>query len=665
MEQLKWGLIGTGAIARAFAFGISQTSTGLILAAGSRTQEKAKSFADEFGIETSYGSYEELLADPDIQAVYLSTPHPFHAGWTIKALESGKHVLCEKPLALNHGQAMAAIEAARENNVLLMEAFMYRCHPQTLKLIELIKSDIIGEIRMIQVAFGFGGGDTIDPSGRLFDKKLGGGGILDVGCYPVSMARLVAGIAQDKPFENPVDVSGDGKLGTTGVDEWAAAVMRFENGIIAQVATAIRAPLDNSLNIYGSEGKITVSDPWVADRENAVTGKISISKAEKTEEIVVQADKTSFAYEAELMAKAIAENKKEAIYPAMSPADSLGNLAALDAWRASCGLVYPDETPEANIPARGKLTPRVDAPMLYGSVPGLAKKVSKFIMGCDNQETFSHGAAIWDDWFERGGNAFDTSWVYGGGIMEKHLGSWIKNRGIREDVVVTVKGAHTPRCTPDLLIEDFNESLERLQLDYADIYIMHRDNPAIPVGEFIDVLNDLVNQGKIKGVFGGSNWSLERFREAKTYAVSNKKQEMSILNNNLSLARMVKPVWDGCVHVSDKESRNWIQENEITHFSWSSQARGYFLPEQERMKLGAANFACWDAEDNRARRERAYQMAKQKNCSPLNIAAAYVLNQPFPSFALVGPRAIHETATIMPALEIQLTQDEMDWLWGE
>ena len=285
-------------------------------------------------------------------------------------------------------------------------------------------------------------------------------------------------------------------------------------------------------------------------------------------------------------------------------------------------------------------------------------------MGCDNQRTFAHGAAVWDDWFERGGNAFDTSWVYGGGTMEVLLGRWIKTRGVRDDVVVIMKGAHTPRCLPDLLVQDFRESLDRLQFEFADLYVMHRDNPDVPVGEFVDVLNELADEGLIRGAFGGSNWNIERFTAVNDYARINSKRGFSVLNNNLSLARMVKPVWKGCIHVSDPASRKWLEQTGTTNFAWSSQARGYFLSEEERMKLGVENFECWDSPDNRARRERAYELAEKKGCSPLNIAAAYVINQPFPSFALVGPRAIHETATIMPALGVELSREEIEWLWG-
>jgi aryl-alcohol dehydrogenase-like predicted oxidoreductase len=301
--------------------------------------------------------------------------------------------------------------------------------------------------------------------------------------------------------------------------------------------------------------------------------------------------------------------------------------------------------------------------MQYGSVPGLDKAVSRFVFGCDNQRRYSHGAAVWDDFFERGGTAFDTSWVYGGGLPERLLGAWIADRGVREELVVISKGAHTPRCYPDLLRIDFEESLDRMGLEYADIYLMHRDNPDVRVGEFVDALDELCSEGLIRGAVGGSNWSPERFEAARSYARENGKRVPGVLSNNLSLAEMVKPVWPGCVHMSDEQSRAWLRDSGISHFAWSSQARGYFLPPSERMKLGADNFACWDSVENRRRRERAETLARRYGCSPLNVAAAYVLSQPFNSFALIGPRQIHETADALNALRVHLSEEEVSRLW--
>ena len=209
MEQrLRWGILGAGTIARTFARGLAASRTGTLVAVGSRSLATAESFGDEFDVAHRYGSYDDLLADADVQAVYIATPHPMHAEWAIKAAEAGKHILCEKPLTLNHAEAMAVVEAARAHNVFLMEAFLYRCHPQTAALVDLIQAGAIGAVRLIQATYGFNA--TFNPDGRLFRQDLGGGGILDVGCYPVSFARLIAGAATGRAVRRPDCGGGDG-----------------------------------------------------------------------------------------------------------------------------------------------------------------------------------------------------------------------------------------------------------------------------------------------------------------------------------------------------------------------------------------------------------------------------------------------------------------------
>ncbi|MBN1459559.1 MAG: Gfo/Idh/MocA family oxidoreductase, partial [Armatimonadetes bacterium] len=188
-EKLAWGILATGHIASTFAKGLAHSQTGRLVAVGSRTKKSANRFGDEYNTPRRHGSYEELLADPEIEAVYIATPHPMHAEWAIKSADAGKHVLCEKPIGLNHAEAMVVVEAAREHDVFLMEAFMYRCHPQTEKLVELIRSGVIGEVRAIQATFSFNAGENWES--RALAHEMGGGGILDVGCYCTSMARLL------------------------------------------------------------------------------------------------------------------------------------------------------------------------------------------------------------------------------------------------------------------------------------------------------------------------------------------------------------------------------------------------------------------------------------------------------------------------------------------
>ena len=671
MSKLNWGILGTGAIAKTFANGLKQSRTGQLVAAGSRSKATAGEFAEAHGIGVAHASYEALLADRNVQAVYISTPHPLHAEWAIKACEAGKHVLCEKPLALNLWQGQAIIEAARKNGVFLAEAFMYRCHPQTARLVELLREEVIGEIRLIRASLGFGGGDTVNSESRLFKNALGGGGILDVGCYPVSMARLVAGMAIGQPFANPKKVAAAGHVGRTEVDEWAAAVLQFDSGITAQVATAIRASLDNVLEIHGSKGRITVPNPWTADRENPVTGKIIVVREGQSEVMEIPADSTSFALEADKVARAVASGQQELASPGMSWEDSLGNLAVLDAWREQVGVVYEDEKPgkhQTDVVGRpvAPLTGKGSHNMRYGSIPGLDKPVSKFIFGALTAHgSFAKAQILFDHWLEVGGNAFDTAWLYG--PCDKILGQWLASRGIRDDLVLTTKGAHSPFCDPESMTRQLHESLDRLQTDYTDIHILHRDNEQVPVGEFIEALNEQVEAGRIR-VFGGSNWSMERFSEANAYAKANGKQGMAVLNNNLSLARMVDPVWPGCLHVSDSRSRERLAENRIVHLSWSSQARGFFTERTDK-ELTHPGFdkelrRCWISEDNLERRERAMQLAREKGVLPINIAAAFVLQQPFESYALIGPESIHEIETSLPGLEVTLSQEELDYLWG-
>jgi aryl-alcohol dehydrogenase-like predicted oxidoreductase len=192
---------------------------------------------------------------------------------------------------------------------------------------------------------------------------------------------------------------------------------------------------------------------------------------------------------------------------------------------------------------------------------------------------------------------------------------------------------------------------------------MNRDNPDIPVGEFVDVLNEHQSAGRIKA-FGGSNWSLDRVQAANDYAAKTGKTGFAAVSNNFSLARMVNPPWAGCISASDSESRAWLERTKIPVLAWSSQARGFFLPgnASPEKTSDAELVRCWYAQDNFKRLERVNEMARKRNVLPINIALAYVLNQPFPTLALIGPRQLSETRTSFAALSIDLTPAELRWL---
>jgi predicted dehydrogenase/aryl-alcohol dehydrogenase-like predicted oxidoreductase len=664
-QKIQWGIISTGAIAQTFANGLKQSRTGIAVAVASRDIAKAEKFGSEFGIARRYGNYQEILDDPQVQAVYIATPHPDHAQWAIRAAEAGKHLLVEKPIGVNQWDLQEIIEAAIAGNVFLMEAFMYRCHPQTAKLVELIREKAIGEVRVIQATFSFHAGFSAE--GRIFNNALAGGGILDVGCYTASMSRLIAGAAMGENFAEPVDVKGVAHIGQTGVDEWATAVLKFPGDILAQIATGVGVNQENVVRVFGSEGKLFIANPWVCDRKKPDIGKIIVHRnGKEPQEIICPAEVTSFTLEADVFGDAVLAGKKEAPAPAMSWNDSLGNMRTLDAWRSTAGQVYDSEKIEnfpkltiVNRPLKVKSPGRIP----HGQVAGLKRSVSRLVMGVDNQQFSPQARAMFDAYFEYGGNCFDTAHVYGP-LGAGNLGAWINARNIRSEIALIVKGAHTPDCTPAKLTEQLKIALEdRIKTDYSDIYFMHRDNPEIPVGEFVDVLNEHVKAGRIK-VFGGSNWSLERVSEANEYARKKGLQGFVAVSNNLSLARMVDEVWKGAISSSDAQSRQWLAKNKLAFFAWSSQARGFFTDRAHRdLSLNSEELnRCWVSDDNWQRRDRVMELAKKKDVLPINIALAYVLHQPFPTFPLIGPRTLEELRTSLPALDVSLTDGEMKWL---
>jgi predicted dehydrogenase len=339
MKKLHWGLLATGAIAKTFAEGVIHSRLGTLAAVGSRRHEQAQAFAEEFGIPNVHGSYEALLADPDVEAVYISTPHPFHAGWIIKAAEAGKHILCEKPLTMNHSEAMAAAEAARRHDVLLMEAFMVRCHPFIETLRDLIRRKVIGEVRFIRAAFSFNG--RFDRESRLFSNALGGGGILDVGCYTATLCRLVAGMALGLPYASPLRVCGAGHLIETGVDGWATATLEFAGGVLAQISAGVQLDLDNGITIFGSGGRIRIPDCWVPARQGGSLSMFLRPAGKDEEEVTVETSEWLYGLEADAFAGALFAGSRSV--PEMPIEDTLDNMRTLDRWRESIGLVYESE----------------------------------------------------------------------------------------------------------------------------------------------------------------------------------------------------------------------------------------------------------------------------------------------------------------------------------
>jgi predicted dehydrogenase/aryl-alcohol dehydrogenase-like predicted oxidoreductase len=666
-EPIRWGILSTGEIAGEFARGLESIASGRTAAVASRAPERAAAFAERYG-GRACASYEELVTAADVDAVYVATPHPEHARWAIRALEAGKHVLCEKPLTVNHPEAMAVVQAARDNGVFLMEAFMYRFHPQTAKLAELVRDGAVGRVGLIRATFAFER-TAFDPAHRLFAPELAGGAILDIGGYTVSAARLLAGAANGTGPLSPIDVQGAARIGESGVDEVSVGSLRFAGGVVAELVCGVRLRVTDRIEVFGDGGRIVVDAPaWLPDFRSGGATSIRVERdGHAPERIDIPDPGPSFALEADTLARF--RDRGES--PELPLDDTLDNMLTLDRWRHAVGLRYPSELPRlTRITVAGReLARRADAHMPTAAFPGIARPLSRMVMGVDSQPSDAHAAVMFDAFYERGGTTFDTAWMYGpelcrGEDCEVRLGRWMASRGVRDELVVINKGAHSPYCFPGVIRPQLLVSLGRLQTDRVDLYFVHRDNPQIPVGEFVDALNAVRDEGLV-GEFGASNWSRERYDEAQAYAAAHGVRGFSALSNQFSLAaEMVEPVWDGVVSASDDAWRAWLTENRVPLFAWSTLARGFLAGRGAPAHADPEVRRAWYSERNLERLDRLEQLARERGVAPATLAMAYVLHQPFPTFALIGPRTLAEARPTLAALDVVLADDEVAFLVG-
>lgn len=326
MAPLRWGILAPGKIAHKFATGLQGLPEAELAAVGSRSIERAKEFAAEFGVPRAYGSYEELVRDAGVDAIYIANPHNYHMDATILCLEHGKAVLCEKPFAANAAQAAAMADAARRNGVFLMEAMWTRFLPSWRQIRAWIDDGEIGEVRMINGTFGFRAG--WNPENRILNPELAGGGLLDVGSYVASAAYWITG-------HDPVDVVSETHIGETGVDEQSAFVLKYANGAIAMLGCAVRTMLRHVVMIYGTEGWIEVPHQFWN------TTKAILHKGDK--EIIFDEPHIAngYEYEAREVADCLAAGRTES---AILPLDeSVRIMETLDTIRGQAGLVYPFE----------------------------------------------------------------------------------------------------------------------------------------------------------------------------------------------------------------------------------------------------------------------------------------------------------------------------------
>ena len=321
-KVLNWGLLSTARINRALITPLRASKRNHLLAVASRTQQSVDRYAREWKIPRAHGSYEALLADPEIDVIYNSLPNHLHAEWTIRAVEAGKHVLCEKPLALGVDEVDAMQEAARKHGRVVAEAFMYRHHPQTLKVQDLTRNGSLGTLKLIRGSFSF----VLAREGDVrLDPAMGGGSIWDVGCYPISYARTITG-------ENPLEVFGWQVTGQTGIDETFVGQMRFANHIHAQFDCSFVIPFHAFMEVIGSEGTLNIPNPF----KPGVDEKIFITRGDKTETIKVKGQEL-YIGEVEDMADAILLGHA----PRISLDDSRANVAVISSLLESARAGKP------------------------------------------------------------------------------------------------------------------------------------------------------------------------------------------------------------------------------------------------------------------------------------------------------------------------------------
>lgn len=336
-KMLRWGIITTGTIARKFATDLAGSRTGRLVAVGARREEDARKFAADFGGAAAYGSYEGVLGDSAVDAVYIGTPHPGHAEWAIKAAEAGKHVLCEKPLTMNSADTERVLAAAQRQDVLLMEAYMYRFHPQTRKVVSLVREGAIGEVRLIRASFNVL--MNFDPQHRMFNKALGGSTILDLGCYPVTYSRHIAGAVQGKDFAEPVAFHGTGRLHpVSGADDFATAVAKFPGDILAELSCGATHLDDTSVRIHGTTGWIDVPNPFTPGLLGRSEKIVLHRRGAMAEEIEIKPEMGLYAYEADAVAAALARHERQV--PLATWDDTRGTARLLDRWLAEVGVRF-------------------------------------------------------------------------------------------------------------------------------------------------------------------------------------------------------------------------------------------------------------------------------------------------------------------------------------
>ncbi|MHB9130231.1 MAG: Gfo/Idh/MocA family protein [Armatimonadota bacterium] len=325
-KTIRWGILGLGGIAGSFADGVRVLEDAEVRACGSRSAEKSAAFGERWGIPNRHAGYEALVSDPEVDAVYVATPHPMHHEHSLLALAHGKPVLCEKPFTVNIAESEEVFAAANKANLLVMEGMWSRFLPHIRQAEELIADGAIGEVRMLQADFSFR--SQWNPEGRLLNPALAGGGLLDVGVYTVSLAQLLLGV--------PTAITGVAHIGETGVDEQAAIALAFPEGRLATLCCGVRTSSPHEALIMGAEGMIKLNSLWW--RPSSLTLRANGKPEESIEPPKVG---NGFNYEAAEFGRCLREGLTES--PLRTWDDTRAVMHTLDTLRAQWGLKFPME----------------------------------------------------------------------------------------------------------------------------------------------------------------------------------------------------------------------------------------------------------------------------------------------------------------------------------
>jgi len=337
-SKLHWGLIGTGNIARQFAAGVLAGRRCELACVGSRTGDSAQAFARTFGIAHAFANYDAVIDDSSADAIYIALPNSLHHRWTIRALQAGKHVLCEKPIASNATEAQEMFDVAQRTGRILVEAFMYRAHPLTAAVLRSVREGAAGRVRIVRSSFCY---RTRRTDGNIrFDAQLAGGALMDIGCYCVDFSRLIAG-------GEPIEIRAIGHWHSGGVDEFVVGFMRFPGDLLASFTCGMTVQADNTAHICGDEGYIEIPVPWKPPQQGAAytiahgtpprmdraDSKSPPSPPRHTH--LVDAGIDVFGVEADDFAATVLDGKP----PMLRAADSIGNMRVLDEMRRQVGTL--------------------------------------------------------------------------------------------------------------------------------------------------------------------------------------------------------------------------------------------------------------------------------------------------------------------------------------